>query len=77
MLVPIETPTQDHPRDIYGRDIKPGDNVVYATRRGSSTYLNKLLVTGTTPSYIEGFQPGDVNQRTRRIKNLSTVAKVF
>jgi len=31
--------------DFLGREIKAGDTVVYPVRRGSSMWLNKLLVT--------------------------------
>ena len=63
--------------DIFGKHIQPGDQLVYATRRGSSTFLNKLFVQEVTSAGgIKGFNPDDPTRRSRTIFNLSTVAKV-
>lgn len=63
-------------RDIFGKVIAERDMVVYATRRGSETFLKKLSVTSVNASGIRGFDPEDVNRRTRLVVNLRTVAKV-
>jgi len=33
------------PRDFLGREITVGDTVIYPVRRGSSMWLNKIIVT--------------------------------
>jgi len=66
------------PCDIFDKPIFVGDLIVYATRRGSGTYLNKLLVTGVTNSRITGKPPGETGPHvaTRVLKNFGTIAKV-
>lgn len=62
--------------DIFNKRIEAGDTIVYATRRGSSTFLNKLQVTEVTPTAIKGWSPDDLHRRTRSLSNFGTVAKV-
>jgi len=67
-------------RDFTGREIKQGDSIVYAGRRGSDTYLKNLYVTGVFNVggrfEITGINPGVVPQRQVRLKNLDTIAVV-
>jgi hypothetical protein len=67
-------------RDFTGREIKQGDSIVYAGRRGSETYLKNLYVTGVfavgSKFEITGINPGAVPQRQVRLKNLDTIAVV-
>lgn len=67
-------------RDFTGREIKEGDSIVYAGRRGSETYLKNLYVTGVFNVggrfEITGINPGAVPQRQVRLKNLDTIAVV-
>lgn len=68
-------------RDFTGREIKSGDTIVYAGRRGSETYLKNLYVTGVYDVgagrfEITGINPGSIPQRKIRLKNLDTVAVV-
>ena len=62
--------------DIFGKAIAVGDTIVYATRRGSETFLNKLVVTGVSVNAIKGWTPDDVNRRTRTLTSFGTIAKV-
>jgi hypothetical protein len=64
------------PLDIYGKPIVVGDNVVYATRRGSETLLNKLVVSRVGVNSIQGWSPDDVNRRMKTLKSFATIAKV-
>lgn len=75
----IEAPAEFAVMDIFGKPIAVKDTIVYATRRGSSTYLNKLSVTevaGCGGGHIKGFNPDDVSRRIRSITNFDTIAKV-
>lgn len=68
--------------DSRGKVISIGDTIVYATRKGSDTFLKELMVTGISDAGIQGYDPkgeqrGDPTRRLRTIKNLTTVAKVF
>lgn len=65
------------PTDIFGRRVEVGSTIVYATRRGSSTFLNKLRITEVSPTTVTGFNPDDINRRRRTLRNFDTVARVF
>ncbi len=41
--------------DIFGKQLQIRDMVVYATRKGSGTFLNKLSIDEIGPGYIKGF----------------------
>jgi len=43
------------PTDCLGREIRPGDLIVYPWRRGSAMGLNKLSVQRVTPEYVSGY----------------------
>lgn len=81
MTTATATPaTANVARDFTGREIKEGDSIVYAGRRGSETYLKNLYVTGVFNVggrfEITGINPGAVPQRQVRLKNLETIAVV-
>ncbi len=44
-----------NPTDFLGREIRPGDLIVYPWRRGSAMGLNKLSVTQVMPDSIGGY----------------------
>jgi hypothetical protein len=55
------------PTDFLGREIKPGDLLVYPVRRGSAMWLNRLSVTQALQGSVTGFSP---EGRRITIKNL-------
>jgi hypothetical protein len=63
--------------DSREKVINVGDTVVYATRKGSETFLKELMVTGLSDQGIQGYDPKDYKRRLKTVKNLTTVAKVF
>lgn len=63
--------------DSRGKVISVADTIVYATRKGSATYLKELTVTALTDQGIQGYDPKDHARRLKTVKNLTTVAKVF
>lgn len=62
--------------DFAGREIKPGDSVVYPVRRGSSLELKQMQVT----QIVEGESPAlhGFNNQSRRIilTNLQNVVVI-
>lgn len=72
-----ENQVTSQPTDIFGKAIQVGDNIVYATRRGSETFLNKLKITEVNSNQLKGFNPDDTYRRSRTLTNFRTVAKVF
>lgn len=72
----VESPTKFVAFDIFNKTIAAGDTIVYATRRGSETFLNKLIVRSVGASGIKGWTPLDPHQRTRTLTNYNTIAKV-
>ena len=44
-----------NPTDFLGREIRPGDLIVYPWRRGSQMGLNKMTAMQVTPEYIGGY----------------------
>lgn len=61
--------------DFTGRDIRVGDTVAYAWRRGSQLALKRAVVLAiedtTDGPVIVGFDPRSIAQRRVRIKNLA------
>jgi hypothetical protein len=62
-----------NPTDFLGREIRPGDLIVYPWRRGSQMGLNKLNVQMVTPEAISGFSN---TGRPVKITNLKNVVIV-
>jgi len=44
-----------NPTDFLGREIRPGDLIVYPWRRGSQMGLNRLVVMQVTPDSVGGY----------------------
>ena len=44
-----------NPTDFLGREIRPGDMIVYPWRRGSAMGLKRLVVTQVTAECIGGY----------------------
>lgn len=61
------------PKDYMGREIKAGDTLVYPVRRGSSMWLNRLLVTQAIADAVTGTNP---DGRRITVKNLNTAVVV-
>lgn len=72
----VEQPAKFAAYDIFGKAVVEGDTIVYATRRGSETFLNKLIVRSVSVKGIKGWTPLDPHQRTRTLTNFNTIAKV-
>ena len=51
-MVPVDTPPPVH--DVFGREIREGDKIVYARRKGSTASLNRGVVV-TAEHYDDGF----------------------
>lgn len=54
-------------KDLFDREIKSGDTVVYPVRRGSRTELKSAIVTGIIGSEIHALTVG-ADDRTMNIK---------
>jgi len=61
------------PKDFMGREIKAGDTLVYPVRRGSSMWLNRLLVTQALADVVTGTNP---EGRRITVKNLGNAVVV-
>jgi len=59
--------------DAFGVAINKGDLIVFAVRKGSSQWLNKLRVTGVTASSVKGYDPEDTLQRAKTLRQMKTV----
>ena len=62
-----------NPCDFLGREIRPGDLIVYPWRRGSTMGLNKLSVMQVTPESVGGYSN---TGRPVKITNLKNVVVV-
>lgn len=60
-------------KDFLGREIKAGDQVVYAVRRGSSMWLSRMTVLSTEGGKLAGNNP---EGRRVALTNLSNVVVV-
>jgi hypothetical protein len=59
--------------DFVGNQITPGCTVVYPVRRGSSMWLNRLVVTAARSEGLTGHNP---EGRTIHVKNVKNVVVV-
>ena len=64
-----------NPTDFLGREIRPGDLIVYPWRRGSAMGLNKMTVMQVTPEYIGGYSNLGNSVRVRNMKNIVVVER--
>jgi len=62
-----------NPRDFLGREIRPGDLIVYPWRRGSAMGLNKMSVQQVTPDSVGGYSN---KGRPVKLTNLNNIVVV-
>jgi len=62
-----------NPTDFQGREIRPGDLIVYPWRRGSAMGLNKLNVQMVTPEAISGYSNSGRPVKITNLKNVVVV----
>jgi len=62
-----------NPTDFLGREIRPGDLIVYPWRRGSAMGLNKMIAMQVTPQYIGGYSNLGHPVKVRNLKNIVVV----
>jgi len=62
-----------NPTDFLGREIGPGDLIVYPWRRKSAMGLNRMSVTRVTPDSVGGYSN---TGRPVKITNLKNVVVV-
>jgi hypothetical protein len=59
--------------DAFGTEIRKGDIIVFAVRKASRQWLNKLRVTGVTSTSVRGYDPLDQLCRNKTLKQMKTV----
>lgn len=64
-----------NPTDYMGREIRPGDFVVYPWRRGSQMGLNQLNVQLVTPESISGYSNTGRPVKVTNLKNVVVVER--
>ena len=64
-----------NPTDFLGREIRPGDMIVYPWRRGSAMGLNKMPAMQVTPQYIGGYSNLGYPVKVRNLKNIVVVER--
>lgn len=64
-----------NPTDFLGREIHPGDLIVYPWRRGSAMGLNKLNVQQVTPEYLSGYSNTGRPVKITNLKNVVVVER--
>jgi hypothetical protein len=64
-----------NPTDFFGRDIRPGDLIVYPWRRGSAMGLNKLNVIRVTPGAVGGYSSLGRPVKITSLKNVVVVQR--
>ena len=63
-----------NPTDFLGREIRPGDLIVYPWRRKSAMGLNKMTAMQVTPEYIGGYSNLGHSVKVRNLKNIVVVS---
>jgi hypothetical protein len=64
-----------NPTDFLGREIRPGDLIVYPWRRGSAMGLNKLCVTHVAPDSIGGYSNLGRSVKITNLRNVVVVER--
>ena len=64
-----------NPTDFLGREIRPGDLVVYPWRKGSEMGLRKMTALQVTPEYIGGYSNFGNPVRVRNLKTIVVVER--
>ena len=62
-----------NPTDFLGREIRPGDLIVYPWRRGSQMGLNKLSVMQVTPASVGGYSNLGRPVKITKLRNVVVV----
>ena len=60
-------------KDFLGREIVAGNTVVYPVRRGSSLWMNRMTVLGTTNGVLTGNNPEGRRINLTNIENVTVV----
>jgi hypothetical protein len=64
-----------NPSDFLGREIRPGDLIVYPWRRGSTMGLNKLSVMQVTLESVGGYSNTGRPVKITNLKNVVVVER--
>ncbi len=64
-----------NPTDFLGREVRPGDLIVYPWRRGAAMGLNKLSVQMVTPESIGGYSNTGRPVKITNLKNVVVVER--
>ena len=64
-----------NPTDFLGREIRPGDLIVYPWRKGSQMGLRKITAMQVTPQYVSGYSSFGNPVRVRNLKNVVVVER--
>ena len=64
-----------NPTDFLGREIRPGDLIVYPWRRGSQMGLNKLSVMQVTLESVSGFSNLGRPVKITNLKNVVVIER--
>ncbi len=59
--------------DFMGREIRPGNTVIYPARRGSSMWLNELRVQQAEAGKVSGFNKDGRRVTVTNLKNVVVV----
>jgi len=65
-----------NPSDFLGREIRPGDWIVYPWRRKSAMGLNKMSVTQVTDSSVNGFSKLGRRVKITNLRNVVVVERL-
>ena len=63
-----------NPTDFLGREIHPGDLIIYPWRRGSAMGLNKLSVQQVTEQFVSGYSNLGRPVKITNLKNVVVVS---
>jgi len=61
--------------DFIGTEIKPGSQLAYPVRRGSSMWLTKITVTQVTADEVKGYNSVGRRITVKNLKNTIVVSK--
>jgi hypothetical protein len=64
-----------NPADFLGREIRPGDLIVYPWRRKSAMGLNKMRVTEVTDTSVGGYSGTGRPVKITNLKNVVVVER--
>lgn len=64
-----------NPTDSLGREIRPGDLIVYPWRRGSRMGLNKMNVTRVADTGVAGYSSVGRPVKVTNLKNVVVIER--